>query len=124
MHVIIIITCTALIPTGKNLTGYSNISDSHSSSSNEHRADLSAEPYLAATSYCTPRANLTEILTSSVPEEFKPTEDIVMTALDNYLLEDFIVPHDHLTILETLGEGNICIYITICKLYATNKPQI
>ena len=68
---------------------------------------MSAEPYLTAASYSTPRINLTELLTTSLgPEEFKPTEDIVMTALADHLLDDFIVPHDYLQILEILGEGN------------------
>lgn len=48
-------------------------------------------------------------MTSAEPEQFKPTEDVVITALNDHLLEDFIVSHDHLSILETLGEGEICI---------------
>ena len=101
-----------------NSTGYSSVNDSHSTaiSLGEHTADLSAEPY------CTPRINLTEALTSSGPEEFKPTEDIIITTLNNYL-EDFIVLHDHLTILESLGEGNICIS-GITGIYATNKLKV
>ena len=49
-----------------------------------------------------------ELLTSTEPEEFKLTEDIVITALNNYLLEDFIVSHNNLSTHETLGEGEIC----------------
>ena len=102
-----------------NSTGYSSVNDSHSTaiSLGEHTADLSAEPY------CTPRINLTEALTSSGPEEFKPTEDIIITSFNNYLLEDFIVPHDHLMIFESLGEGNICISGTT-GMYATNKLKV
>ena len=57
-----------------------------------------------------PVVNLTKLLTGLEPEEFKLTEDIVITALNDHLLEDFIVSHDHLNILETLGEGE---FITI-----------
>ncbi len=94
-----------------NSTGYPSVNHPHStiSSPEEHGTDLPGEPYLTATSYCTPKINLTEVLSSSGPEEFKPTEDLVITALNDYLLEDFIVPHNHLTIRESLGEGNICI---------------
>ena len=55
-----------------------------------------------------PLTGLTELITSTEPEEFKLTEDIVITALNNYLLEDFIVSHNNLSIHETLGEGEIC----------------
>ena len=55
-----------------------------------------------------PLTGLTELITSTEPEEFKLTEDIVITALNNYLLEDFIVSHNNLSVHETLGEGKIC----------------
>ena len=54
-----------------------------------------------------PITSLTELITSTEPEEFKLTEDIVITALNNYLLEDFIVSHNNLIVHETLGEGEI-----------------
>ena len=56
----------------------------------------------------TPVTGLAELVSSTEPEEFKLTEDIINNALNNYLLEDFIVSHDNLTILETLGKGEIC----------------
>ena len=69
------------------------------------------QEYLSAEAHSSPvfsGANLTELLTNVEPEEFKPTEDIVITALNDHLLDDFIVSHDHLNILEILGEGKIC----------------
>jgi len=78
-------------------------SHTHSTSfpSAEQKADLSAS------SHTTAGFNLTEVLTCSGPEKFELTEDIVVTALNDHLLEDFIVSHDRLNILETLGEGEI-----------------
>ena len=55
-----------------------------------------------------PVSALAELVSSTEPEEFKLTEDIINTALNNYLLEDFIVSYDNLSVLETLGEGEIC----------------
>ena len=81
--------------------------------SNELKPSDSASPYLSAASSV---PSLAEVLTSKEPEEFKPTEDLVITALNDHLLEDFIVSHDHLNILEVLGEGKIssnCIAIKL-----------
>jgi len=50
---------------------------------------------------------IVKALTSPRHENFKLTEDKVVTALTDHLLDDFIVSHDRLDILETLGEGEI-----------------
>ena len=57
--------------------------------------------------YLSPVTALAELVSSTEPEDFKLTEDIIITALNNYLLEDFIVSHDNLSVHETLGEGEI-----------------
>ena len=79
--------------------------------STKQRTNSSAEAQFTVAA--PPAVNLTELLTSLEPEEFKPTEDVVITAFDDHLLEDFIVSHDHLNILETLGEGENCIIIKL-----------
>ena len=65
---------------------------------------------MTAVSHPSQRITLTQLLSSLEPEEFKPTEDVVITALNDHLLEDHIVSFDHLEIHKTLGEGEICNY--------------
>ena len=72
------------------------------------KANLSAEDYLTPVSHSSQGVTLTQLLTSLEPEEFKPTEDVVITALNDHLLKDCIVSFDHLEICETLGGGEIC----------------
>ena len=114
-----------------NSTGYPSVNHPHSTISppEEHGTDLPGEPYLTATSYCTPKINLTEVLSSSGPEEFKPTEGLVITALNDYLLEDFIVPHDHLTIRESLYfylllSGISYLFLRICTQSSSKSAQL
>ena len=115
---------------GNNSTSNPDLDNLHVNNitSKELKTSGSASPYLAAASSL---ASLAEILTSEEPEEFKPTEDLVVTALNDHLLEDFIVSYDHLNILETLGEGNNCITIKLQFVsviftsdYAMNKLHL
>ena len=69
--------------------------------STEQKTNFSAESVVSQSSA------VVKALTSSGQEEFKLTQDIIITALTDHLLEDFIVSHDSLNILETLGEGEI-----------------
>ena len=97
---------------GKNSNDNTTINNSHSTNSPpiDQKINSSADDYLIAVSHPSQKIPLTQLLSSSEPEEFKPTEDVVITALNNHLLEDHIVSIDHLEIHKTLGEGKICNY--------------
>ena len=102
LHVLILIT-------GKDPDGCSAINNSHSTSlPSTDQKNNSATDYSTSVSLTSSqRITLTQLLTNSEPEELKLTEDRVITALNDHLLEDHILPFGHLQICETLGEGKI-----------------
>ena len=86
------------------------------------KANLPAEDYLTLRPNSSQGVTLTQLLTSSEPKEFKPTKDIVITALNDHLLKDSIVSFDHLEICETLGEGEIynwCVHSIKHQMHVT-----